>query len=76
MVTETELEEVKEEIRALREEQQTLMNSLTNFADTVKRALTGALDRGATLETQVADIAKILANFQARLEALEKDKLV
>ncbi len=76
MDTGNEIEEVRNEIRTLREDQQTLMNSLTSFADTVKTALTGALDRGTRLELQVAEITKILANFQARLDALEKGKPV
>jgi chromosome segregation ATPase len=76
MDTRNDIEEVRSEIRTLREEQQTLMNSLTSFADTVKTALTGALDRGTKLEVQVAEITKILANFQARIDDLEKNRPV
>jgi len=74
MSLDDEMEKMRAEILDLQKSQQTLMDGLTSFADSVKRTLVSALDGQAELGRGLGDIRAILADLRARVEDLEKSR--
>jgi hypothetical protein len=63
----SEIEELREAVRQLRKDQDILMTSLTSFADSVKTALLGTLNRETNLTAEVSEIRQRVAELEARI---------
>lgn len=61
-----ELAELRAALGQIRKDQDLLMTSLTTFADSVKTALQGTLNRETALYAELADIRQRLAELEAR----------
>ncbi|MCA1960701.1 MAG: hypothetical protein LDL33_07885 [Desulfomonile sp.] len=66
-----DLEELRMAIAQIRKDHDLLMTSLTTFADSVKTALIGTLNRETSLQAELAAIKHKLADLEARIERLD-----
>jgi|GEM_PF-1293566 len=62
-----DLEELRTAVAQIRKDHDLLMTSLTTFADSVKTALMGTLNRETTLQAELATIKQKLADLEARV---------
>lgn len=66
-----ELAELRAAIGQIHKDQDLLMKSLTTFADSVKTALVGTLNRETALQTEFAVIRQKVADLEARVSRLD-----
>ena len=62
-----ELAELRAALGQIRKDQDLLMTSLTTFADSVKTALVGTLNRETAMHAELAEIRQKLAELEARV---------
>jgi hypothetical protein len=66
-----ELAELRVALGQIRKDQDLLMTSLTTFADSVKTALVGTLNRETALQAEIAAIRQKLTELEARVCRLD-----
>lgn len=66
-----EIAELQAALGQIRKDQDLLMTSLTRFADSVKTALEGTLNRETALQAELAFIRQKLAELEARVSGLD-----